>query len=71
MATAPVQPPGRSFVQVVSRPTVHYAYHPCDDAMLSIHELAGRNWRPQRIIRDEIVSGMNELGVLAKNFRVT
>ena len=26
------------------RPTVHYAYHPCDDAVLSMHELAGKNW---------------------------
>jgi len=49
------------------RPTVHYAYHPCDDAVLSVHELAGRNWRLQqrsRVIKDEIVSGMDELGVL-------
>ena len=30
--------------KVVYRPTVHYAYHPCDDAVLSIHELAGKNW---------------------------
>ena len=53
--------------EAVYRPTVHYAYHPCDDAVLSIHELAGRNWRAQsaqRIIRDDIVSGMDELGVL-------
>ncbi len=49
------------------RPTVHYAYHPCDDAVLSIHELAGREWRMQpdkRILRDEIVAGVDELGVL-------
>ena len=52
---------------VVYRPTVHYAYQPCDDALLSMHEMAGRNWRPQRdrrIIRDEIAAGMDELGVL-------
>jgi homospermidine synthase len=52
---------------VIYRPTVHYAYHPCDDALLSMHEMAGRNWQPQRaqrIIRDEIVSGIDELGVL-------
>ncbi|MDO8958814.1 MAG: saccharopine dehydrogenase NADP-binding domain-containing protein [Rhodocyclaceae bacterium] len=52
---------------VVYRPTVHYAYHPCDDALLSIHEMAGKNWQPQRnqrIIRDEIAAGMDELGVL-------
>jgi len=29
------------------RLTVHYAYHPCDAAVLSLHELAGRNWRMQ------------------------
>ena len=49
------------------RPTVHYAYHPCDDAVLSLHELAGRQWQPQRgrrIIRDEIVAGVDEMGVL-------
>ena len=51
----------------VYRPTVHYAYHPCDDAVLSVHELAGKNWRMQsrqRLMMDEIVSGIDELGVL-------
>jgi homospermidine synthase len=51
----------------VYRPTVHYVYHPCDDAVLSLHELAGRNWRMQssrRIIREEVVDGIDELGVL-------
>ncbi len=53
--------------EVLYRPTVHYAYHPCDDTVLSIDELAGRNWRPQlsrRVIADEIVDGMDEMGVL-------
>jgi homospermidine synthase len=53
--------------QVVYRPTVHYAYHPCDSAVLSVHEFAGRNWRLQerkRIMMEEIVKGMDELGVL-------
>lgn len=52
---------------VVYRPTVHYAYHPCDDAVLSLHELAGRNWQQQtdkRILREEITQGVDELGVL-------
>lgn len=52
---------------VTYRPTVHYAYHPCDDAVLSVHELAGRNWdmQPQqRLMMQEIVSGIDELGVL-------
>lgn len=49
------------------RPTVHYAYHPCDDAVLSLHELAGKNWQLQdakRLMMDEIETGMDELGVL-------
>ena len=49
------------------RPTVHYAYHPCDDAVKSVHELAGKNWYIQnekRLMMDEIVSGIDELGVL-------
>ena len=52
---------------VVYRPTVHYAYHPCDDAVLSLHECAGKNWQVQnrqRILRDDISHGMDELGVL-------
>ncbi len=49
------------------RPTVHYAYHPCDDAILSMVELQEREWKIQddmRPITDEIVSGIDELGVL-------
>lgn len=49
------------------RPTVHYAYHPCNEAVLSIHEMAGKNWHEQktkRVMTDEIASGMDELGVL-------
>lgn len=52
---------------VVYRPTCHYAYHPCDDAVVSLHELAGRQGKlqeKQRLINEEIVSGMDELGVL-------
>lgn len=52
---------------IAYRPTVLYAYHPCDDAVLSVHEVAGKNWRPQhhrRILRDDITSGIDELGVL-------
>ncbi len=53
--------------RVVYRPTSHYAYHPCDDAVLSVHEFAGRNWELQpekRLMMEEITSGMDELGVL-------
>ena len=49
------------------RPTVHYAYHPCDDAVLSLHEFAGKNYELQkkkRLMVAEIVDGVDELGVL-------
>jgi len=49
------------------RPTCHYAYHPCDDAVLSLHELAGKNWQLQsnkRLMMGEIDKGIDELGVL-------
>jgi homospermidine synthase len=52
---------------VVYRPTSHYAYHPCDNAVLSVHEFAGRNWHLQsqkRIMLNEITQGIDELGVL-------
>ncbi len=53
--------------KVVYRPTCHYAYHPCDSAIVSLHEFNGRNFTlqpKQRILRDEITDGMDELGVL-------
>lgn len=53
--------------KVTYRPTVHYAYHPCDDAVLSILEVESRQWQEpdsQHILRDEIVEGTDELGVL-------
>ncbi|MFO1035533.1 MAG: saccharopine dehydrogenase NADP-binding domain-containing protein [Geminicoccaceae bacterium] len=52
---------------VLYRPTVHYAYHPCDAAVLSLDEMAGRGWtapEQQRLMMDEIVDGIDELGVL-------
>jgi len=57
----------RDGAQAVYRPTVHYAYHPCDAAVVSLHEFAGRNWQLQdtkRILMDDIESGIDELGVL-------
>lgn len=53
--------------QVAYRPTAHYSYHPCDDAVLSVHEFSGRNWHQQekqRLLMHEIVDGVDELGVL-------
>ena len=53
--------------RVAYRPTVHYAYHPCDQAIMSMHECAGKNLhqqKRQRLIVDEITDGRDELGVL-------
>ena len=49
------------------RPTVMFVYHPCDDAMLSALELEGRGWQmlpSRRVMTREIVTGVDELGVL-------
>ena len=62
----------REGMQVAYRPTVHYAYHPCDSAVMSVHELAGRNYvqqERQRILMEDIVSGIDELGVLLAGHR--
>ena len=52
--------------QAVYRPTCHYAYHPCNDAVLSLHETNGSGQLPQAkhiLTADEIVSGGDDLGV--------
>jgi homospermidine synthase len=57
----------RNEKQVLYRPTVHYAYHPCDAAVLSVHEFSGRNYQIQdrkRILMEDIAKGVDELGVL-------
>ncbi len=50
------------------RPTCHYAYHPADDAVLSLHEMFGAEGRQQSahhiLDENEIVDGIDELGVL-------
>jgi homospermidine synthase len=54
--------------RVLYRPTCHYAYHPCDDAVLSLHEMGGAAWNRQQtwkiLDEQEIVDGIDELGVL-------
>jgi len=53
---------------VVYRPTCHYAYHPCNDAVLSLHELFGQAGKRQDKIyildEHDIADGIDELGVL-------
>ncbi|MCR4333862.1 MAG: saccharopine dehydrogenase NADP-binding domain-containing protein [Patescibacteria group bacterium] len=54
--------------KAVYRPTVHYAYHPCDGAVLSLDELAANNGelqKKQRLINEDVLpGGVDELGVL-------
>lgn len=38
------QPKGM-YASPLHGPAVHYAYHPCDDALLSVHEYVGRGWK--------------------------
>ena len=52
----------------VYRPTCHYAYHPANDAVLSLHEMFGAEGKVQDqhhiLEENEIVDGIDELGVL-------
>jgi homospermidine synthase len=53
--------------RTIYRPTVHYAYCPCDCAIASLHELRGNDYRLQshiRIMTDEITGGADILGAL-------
>ena len=54
--------------KVVYRPTCHYAYHPANDAVLSLHEIFGATGKMQEkwhiLDENEIVDGIDELGVL-------
>ena len=53
--------------KAVYRPTVHYAYCPCDCAIASLQELRGYDYKLQprlRIMSDEITSGADILGAL-------
>jgi homospermidine synthase len=54
--------------QAIYRPTCHYAYHPANDAVLSLHEMFGAAGKRQDdwmiLDENEIVDGIDELGVL-------
>ena len=53
--------------RAIYRPTVHYAYHPCNDAVLSVREMVTNNFQVQpkwRLLGEEIVEGIDELGAL-------
>ena len=53
--------------KAVYRPTVHYAYCPSNEAIVSMKELEMLNWqlhKDQRIMNDEITGGDDRLGVL-------
>src|SRR5262249_15435663 len=52
--------------QVLYRPTSYYAYHPCDEAVESLgllRNVTASEVRSTRVLKDEILSGIDELGV--------
>jgi len=52
--------------RAVYRPTCHYAYHPCNDAVLSLYEANGAGELPKAqhiLTAEEIVAGGDDLGV--------
>ena len=53
---------------VTFRPTCHYAYHPANDAVISLHEMFGNGGKAQPVLHvldeNELVDGIDELGVL-------
>lgn len=56
----------------VYRPTVHYAYMPCNETIASLHELRCRNYElqeRQRIMSNEIIAGEDILGALIMGHR--
>jgi len=53
--------------RVVYRPTVHYTYLPCNDTLISLHELRCRRYEihpRKRILSREIAEGKDLVGVL-------
>jgi homospermidine synthase len=54
--------------KAIYRPTVHYAYMPCDATIASLHELRCRNYEMQTKLRimddNDIISGADILGAL-------
>ncbi|GAB1583026.1 homospermidine synthase [Phyllobacterium phragmitis] len=54
--------------KVTYRPTCHYAYHPANDAVLSLDEMFGAGGKPQPVQHvldeNELIDGIDELGVL-------
>ena len=53
--------------RAVYRPTMHYAYCPCDAAIVSLQEMRGNNYSLQsklRIMADDVTAGADILGAL-------
>ncbi|NCY03641.1 MAG: homospermidine synthase, partial [Planctomycetia bacterium] len=48
------------------RPTVHYCYYSCSDSIASLYEMQSNNYeipKAERVMKDDIISGKDELGV--------
>jgi homospermidine synthase len=55
--------------KIIYCPTVHYSYHPCDETVWSIEQLRNCEFQlpspaNMKVLQNEIVDGVDELGVL-------
>lgn len=53
--------------RILYQPTVHFAYRPCSDAIVSMNDAVAAEWAfppNKRVLAHDIVQGMDELGVL-------
>lgn len=60
--------------KAIYRPTVHYAYSPCLAAVASLHALRANHYKlpPKfRVMNDDIIFGVDELGVLLMGHEFT
>jgi homospermidine synthase len=56
----------KKFGSPTYRPTVHYAYYPPNDAITSMYEIQAEGYKgikKERVMKDDIVSGKDELGI--------
>ena len=52
--------------KAIYRPTVHYCYMSCGDSIASMYEVQANNYKmlpKERVLKEEIISGSDELGV--------
>lgn len=57
----------KKYNETLYHPTVHFVYHPCQDAINSMHDAANEGCisdKSKRLLINDIAEGMDELGIL-------